>query len=218
MRRHHYLDVGIALLTGLGLGVFVAAQVGPIWLLCARSSLRYGARSGLGIGAGAALVDFCYAVLGVLGAAQLVRITPVRLTLGLVGAAFLCWLGARTVWQASRVRAGAEADGEVLAPSAAFRTSVVATASNPMTIASWAAVFSAASVGHVADTTARAAMLLAGIGAGSFLWFAVLSAVTGRLIRRRISARTLTIADILSGSGITGFGLLLGWRTIRSGE
>src|SRR3954468_5980118 len=102
--------MGVALVTGLGLGVFVAAQVGPIWLLCARSSLRYGARSGLAIGAGAALVDLCYAVLG---AAQLVRITPVRFGLGLAGAAFLCWLGARTVWQATRIRAGAEAEGEV---------------------------------------------------------------------------------------------------------
>ena len=118
----------IALVSGLGLGLLLAAQVGPIWLLCARSSLRYGVRSGLGIGAGAALVDFFYAGLGVLGAAQLVRITPVRLGLGLAGAAFLCWLGARTVWQATRVRAGAEADGEVLAPRAAFRTSVIATA------------------------------------------------------------------------------------------
>src|SRR4051795_10937787 len=87
--------MGVALVTGLGLGVFVAAQVGPIWLLCARSSLRFGARSGLAIGAGAALVDFFYAVLGVLGAAQLVRITPVRLVLGLAGAAFLCWLRGR---------------------------------------------------------------------------------------------------------------------------
>jgi threonine/homoserine/homoserine lactone efflux protein len=208
--------VGVALLTGLGLGVFVAAQVGPIWLLCARSSLRYGARSGLGIGAGAALVDFCYAVLGVLGAAQLVRLTPVRLTLGLLGAAFLCSVGVRTLWQAARIRAGAEVDGEVLAPGAAFRTSLVATASNPMTIASWAAVFSAASVGHVADSSARAAMLLVGIGVGSFAWFAVLSMVTGRLIRRRVSARALTIADVLSGSGIGGFGLLLGWRTIHT--
>ena len=208
--------MGVALLTGLGLGVFVAAQVGPMWLLCARSSLRYGARSGLGIGAGAALVDFAYAVLGVLGAAQLVRITPVRLTLGLLGAAFLLWIGARTLWQAARIRAGAEIDGEVLAPGAAFRTSVVATASNPMTIASWAAIFSAASVGNVADSTPRAAMLLAGIGVGSFAWFAVLSTVTGKLIRRRVSARALTIADVLSGSGIGGFGLLLGWRTIRS--
>jgi len=207
-----------ALAMGLGLGVFVAAQVGPIWLLCARSSLRYGARSGLAIGAGAALVDFCYAVLGVLGAAQLVRITPVRLTLGLLGAAFLCWLGARTVWQATRIRAGAEADGEVLAPRAAFRTSVIATASNPMTIASWAAIFSAASVGHVADTTSTAAVLLLGIGVGSFAWFAVLSTVTGRLIRRRVSARALRMADVLSGTGIAAFGLLLGWRTARSAQ
>src|SRR3954464_7641327 len=210
--------MGVALVTGLGLGLFVAAQVGPIWLLCARSSLRYGVRSGLGIGAGAALVDFFYAVLGVLGAAQLVRITPVRLTLGLIGAAFLCWLGARTVWHATRIRAGAEADGEVLAPGAAFRTSVVATASNPMTIASWAAVFSAASVGHVADTTPRATALLLGIGVGSFMWFAVLSTVTGRLIRRRVSARAISIADVLSGSGIVAFGLLLGWRTTRSAQ
>src|SRR3954469_18167257 len=202
--------------TGLGLGVLVAAQVGPIWLLCARSSLRFGAGSGLAIGAGAALVDFVYAVLGVLGAAQLVRLTPVRLGFGLAGAAFLCWLGARTVWQATRIRAGAEVDGEVLAPGAAFRASVVAPASNPTTIASWAAIFSAASVGHVADTTARAAVLLLGIGVGSFAWFAVLSAVTGRLIRRRVSARALRIADVLSGSGIAAFGLLLGWRTARS--
>lgn len=210
--------MGVALVTGLGLGVFVAAQVGPIWLLCARSSLRYGVPSGLGIGAGAALVDFFYAGLGVLGAAQLVRITPVRLGLGLAGAAFLCWLGARTVWQATRVRAGAEADGEVLAPRAAFRTSVIATASNPSTIASWAAIFSAASVGHVAESTADAAALLVGIGVGSFAWFAVLSTVAGRVIRRRVSARALRTADILSGSGIAAFGLLLGWRTARSAQ
>jgi len=208
----------IALVTGLGLGLLVAAQVGPIWLLCARSSLRYGVPSGLGIGAGAALVDFFYAVLGVLGAAQLVRITPVRLGLGLAGAAFLCWLGARTVWQATRIRAGAEADGEVLAPRAAFRTSVIATASNPSTIASWAAIFSAASVGHVAESTADAAALLVGIGIGSFAWFAVLSAVTGRVIRRRVSAGALRTADIVSGSGIAAFGLLLGWRTARSAQ
>jgi threonine/homoserine/homoserine lactone efflux protein len=161
------------------------------------------------------LVDFVYAVLGVLGAAQLVRITPVRVAFGVAGAAFLLWLGARTVWQATRVRAGAEIAGEVLAPGDAFRTSVIATASNPMTIASWAAIFSAASVGHVADTTASAAALLVGIGVGSFSWFAMLSTVTGRLIRRRVSARALRIADVLSGSGIAGFGLLLGWRTVH---
>ena len=103
----------------------------------------------------------------------------------------------------------------------AYRTIVrifAATASNPLTIASWAAIFSAASVGHVADTTADAAALLVGIGVGSFAWFAVLSTVTGRLIRRRVSPRALRTADIISGSGIAAFGLLLGWRTARSAQ
>jgi len=204
-----------ALLTGLGLGIFVAAQVGPIWLLCARSSLRYGARSGLAIGAGAAIIDFVYAVLGVAGASQLVQIDVARLGLGLVGAGFLLVLGGRTMWHAMRVRLGGEAEGEVLAPAAAFRTSLAATASNPMTIASWAAVFSAASVGHVADHTSGAAIMLVGILVGSFAWFAVLSTVTGRL-GRRLRTTHLRIADGLAGAGISTFGGILAWRTLRA--
>jgi putative LysE/RhtB family amino acid efflux pump len=201
-----------ALLTGLGLGLFVAAQVGPIWLLCARSSLRYGARSGLAIGAGAATVDFAYAVLGVAGAAQLVQITAARLALGLIGAAFLMFLGVRTLWHAARVRLGGEGEGEVLTPRAAFRTSLAATASNPMTIASWAAVFSAASVGHVAQHATGAAAMLVGIGIGSFAWFAILSTISSRL-GRRLRDRHLRAIDAIAGIGIAGFGGVLAWRS-----
>jgi threonine/homoserine/homoserine lactone efflux protein len=195
--------------------LFVAAQVGPIWLLCARSSLRYGARSGLAIGAGAAIIDFAYAALGVAGASQLVQINAARLTLGVIGAGFLLVLGTRTMWHAMRVRLGGEAEGEVLAPRAAFRTSLAATASNPMTIASWAAVFSAASVGHIADHTSGAVVMLLGIGVGSFAWFAVLSTVTGR-IGRRLRTTHLRIADAVAGVGIATFGGILAWRTLQT--
>src|SRR5919202_238204 len=57
-----------ALLTGFGLGFLVAAQVGPIWLLCARTALRGGLAGALGVGLGAAIVDTAYASLGVAGA------------------------------------------------------------------------------------------------------------------------------------------------------
>ena len=57
-----------ALATGFGLGFFVAAQVGPISLLCVRSVLRGRLLTGLGIGLGAALIDITYAALGVAGA------------------------------------------------------------------------------------------------------------------------------------------------------
>jgi threonine/homoserine/homoserine lactone efflux protein len=203
------------LLTGLGLGLLVAAQVGPIWLLCARSSLRYGARSGLAIGAGAAIVDTAYAALGVAGAAQLVQVDALRLSLGIVGGSFLIYLGGRTLWQAARVRLGAEDEGEVLQPRAAFRTSLAATASNPSTIASWAAIFSAATVANVTSGAPSAVLMLVGIGMGSFAWFATLSAVAGRF-GRRMSEGHLRTVDALSGAGIAGFGAVLVWRTLRA--
>lgn len=89
-----------ALATGFGLGFFVAAQVGPISLLCVRSVLRGRLLTGLGIGLGAALIDITYAALGVAGVTQLLRITQVRLALGLAGAAVLLVIGARTLWTA----------------------------------------------------------------------------------------------------------------------
>ena len=75
-----------ALLAGLGSGFLVAAQVGPIWLLCMRSVLRGRFVVGFSIGVGAALIDASYAALGVLGGAGILRAEPqLRLALGLVG-------------------------------------------------------------------------------------------------------------------------------------
>ena len=123
----------IGLLAGFALGFIVGAQVGPIWLLCARTSLRSGLTAGLAVGAGAAVVDFCYACLGVAGAAGLLRVSGLRLTLGLAGAATLVVMGGRTLASAFRVRLGAETQDEVAAPLAALKTSFAATASNPLT-------------------------------------------------------------------------------------
>src|SRR5436190_22667648 len=102
--------------TGLGLGFLVAAQVGPIWLLCLRTSARFGFRSGVAVGAGAAVVDTLYAALGVAGAAPLLQIDALRLALGLTGAAVLGVIGFRTLRDAFRVRLGAEGPTEIAAP------------------------------------------------------------------------------------------------------
>ena len=203
-----------AFLAGLGLGFLVGAQVGPIWLLCARSSLRHGARVGLGIGAGAAVVDLLYAALGVAGAASLLAATGLRVAFGLLGAAVLILLGARTLWSALRVRSGFESDAEVASPWTAFRTSLAATASNPMTIASWAAIFAAASAASLASTAPAAALLVLGVGIGSMAWFAVLSFGMS-LLRRRIPARGLQAADAVAGVGLIGFGAALAYGSLE---
>jgi putative LysE/RhtB family amino acid efflux pump len=203
-----------ALLAGAGLGFLVGAQVGPIWLLCARSSLRHGPRVGLGIGAGAAVVDLLYAALGVAGAASLLAATGLRVAFGLLGAAVLVFLGARTLWSALRARSGFEAEAEVATPLVAFRTGLAATASNPMTIGSWAAIFAAASAASLASSVPAAALLVAGVGIGSMAWFAILSFGMGRL-GRRAPAGALRVADGIAGVGLVGFGVALGYGALE---
>jgi threonine/homoserine/homoserine lactone efflux protein len=205
-----------AFVAGAGLGLFVAAQVGPISLLCARTALRGRLAAALAVGLGAAVVDLVYACLGVAGAGIVLRATAVRLLLGLVGATVLGVLGARTLWTAWRIRAGAEVPGEVATPRAAFGTAVVATASNPLTIASCGAIFAAASTAAVATTGPAVAAMLAGVGLGSVGWFGVLA--TGlALVGRRLPDRALRLADVLAGLGMVGFGGLLAVDTVREG-
>jgi threonine/homoserine/homoserine lactone efflux protein len=202
-----------AFAAGLGLGFLVAAQVGPIWLLCARSVLRRGAAIGIAIGAGAAVIDAFYAALGVLGATALLEIDALRIAFGVIGAAFLAYLGARTLWSAFRIRLGGEVDAEVATPRRAFATSLAATASNPMTIASWAAVFTAASTADLVGSGFTASALVTGVAVGTFAWFLALS-VGLSLARRRVGERLLVVVDVVSGVALLVFAALLGWRTV----
>jgi putative LysE/RhtB family amino acid efflux pump len=205
-----------ALAAGLGLGFVTAAQVGPIWLLCLRSTLRGGFRIGVAIGAGAAVVDMVYAALGVAGASRLLEIDPLRVALGLAGAALLALLGLRTLWSAFRIRLGGETADEVASPRRAFVTSLGATASNPMTIAAWAAIFTAASTASVVKSSRAAALVLVGaVCVGSFVWFVLLSAGTA-LGRRYVDRRLVAAIDAVSALAIVGFAGLLGWRTVRA--
>jgi putative LysE/RhtB family amino acid efflux pump len=216
------------LLLGFGLGFAVALQVGPLSLFAIRSTLRGGLAVGLAIGAAVAIVDTLYAAAGAAGAAGLLSIDPLRVAFGLIGAAVLIVLGVRTLWSAFRVRAGGESSDEVASPRKAFATALAATASNPLTIASWAAIFAAATTAGAttaaATTTASTAatttggpaataLLLTGVGLGSLTWMCLLTGGVS-LARRGIGTRFIRAADVLAGTGLLAFGTLLAIRTL----
>jgi putative LysE/RhtB family amino acid efflux pump len=203
-----------ALLVGFSLGFLVAAQLGPISLLAIRSTLRGGVMVGVAIAGGVAVVDTLYAAAGAAGAAGLLAIEPLRLAFGLLGAVVLAVLGGRTLWSAFRIRMGGEAREELATPRAAFLTALAATASNPLTIASWAAVFAAASTAGAAAAGVGAAVLLAGVGLGSLTWMSILAGGVA-VARRRIGPRLLRTVDGVAGAGVLAFGGLLAYRTLR---
>lgn len=201
-----------AFAVGFGLGFVVALQLGPLSLYLIRSTLRNGLGVGLAIAAGIALIDQLYAALGAAGAAPLLAIGPLETVLGLLGAAVLVVLGVRTLWSAFRIHFRAD-DGEALTPKRAFLTALSATASNPLTIASWAAIFSAASAAGASDTVGSAALLVAGVGIGSAVWDGLLAAVTA-FVGRSAGPRLLRAVDLVAGIGLISFGAVLAYSVV----
>ncbi|HEX8742051.1 MAG TPA: LysE family transporter [Thermoleophilaceae bacterium] len=205
-----------ALFVGFGLGFAVAAQVGPVTLLTVRSVIRGGFAVGVAMGLGVACIDAAYAAAGAAGAGAVLEVEPLRVAFGLVGAAVIAAIALNTLWSAFRLRMGGETDDEVTTPAAALRTALAATASNPLTIVSWAAIFAAASTAELASSAGSTALMVGGVLAGSFVWMAALSGALA-LVRRRIGDRGLRILDAASGTGLLVFAGLLGWRTLREG-
>jgi putative LysE/RhtB family amino acid efflux pump len=198
---------------GFGLGFFVALQLGPLSLYLIRSTLRNGWEVGLAIASGIAIIDLAYATLGAAGAAPLLAIGPLDVILGLLGAAVLVVLGARTLWSAFRIRLGEGA--EPVSPRRGFLTALSATASNPLTIASWAAIFSAASSAGAAGSVPSAALLIAGVGLGSLTWDVTLATGTA-LVGRAAGERLLRVVDLVAGIGLIAFGVALAYSVLSN--
>src|SRR3954462_302400 len=188
------------LFLGFGLGFAVALQVGPLSLFAIRSTLRGGLKVGLAIGAAVAIIDTLCAAAGAAGAAGLLAIDPLRLAFGVLGAVVLAVIGVRTLWSAFRVRTGGESLDEVSTPRRAFATALAATASNPLTIASWAAIFAAASTAGAA-AGGGTAVLLAGVGLGSLSWMCLLTAGVA-LARHSAGDRLVRAVDVIAGVGL----------------
>jgi putative LysE/RhtB family amino acid efflux pump len=200
---------------GYGLGLFVAAQIGPVSLLIVRSVVRGNFRIGFAMATAVAVVDLGYAALGLAGVGRLLEENDaVRLTFGFVGAAVLVALGLRTMWIGFRARFGLETAEEVGTPRRAFATAFAATALNPLTIALWTAAASAAVSGG-SRSSAGTIALLAGVGLGTLSWYTAFAGAIA-LTRQRIGPRLLAAIDIGAGAGILGFGAYLGLRTARS--
>jgi putative LysE/RhtB family amino acid efflux pump len=138
---------------------------------------------------------------------------PIRVVAGVLGAVVLVYLGAKTLYSAFRIRLGGETGEELATPRRAFVVALGATASNPLTIASWAAVFAAASTAGAAEGAAELT-LLAGVGLGSMAWMTILTGGVS-LLRRWVGDRMLRAVDGLAGIGLLGFGGLLAFRTVK---
>jgi threonine/homoserine/homoserine lactone efflux protein len=192
---------GELFLKGLAFGFVLAATVGPMWVLCLRRTLAHGAAVGFACGMGIAVADGLYGAVAAFG---LTAVSGLLLAhsfwIGLAGAAFLLYLGVKTL-TAKPGELGAERNGRGV--PGAFLSTLGLTLTNPPTILAFAAIF--AGLGLVSSANyGTAALIVLGVFLGSAGWWLILAAGAGRL-RRRIRPAHLRAVNLVAGLAILAF-------------
>jgi threonine/homoserine/homoserine lactone efflux protein len=202
------------LLKGAGIGFAVAAPVGPIGMLCIRTTLERGRVAGFAAGLGAAVADAIYGMIGVLGVTAISGyIEAQRFWLELGGGIFVILFGIHLGITKPNVQNGNEEIPVSL--WADFMKTLVLTLANPSTILTFMAIF-AGVPGAAASSMAAVPVTVLGVLLGSAAWWLFLSQGVG-VIRHRISDRALKWMNWAAGLLLVAFGvytlghLLLQW-------
>ena len=192
------------LLRGLLIGFSIAAPVGPIGVLCIRRTLADGRMAGLVSGLGAASADALYGCIAGFGLAFISNfLISQQFLLHLVGGAFLCYLGVKTLL-AKPAEQAATAKGTGLL--GAYASTLFLTLTNPMTILSFVAIFAGLGLASTGSSYATAGILVLGVFTGSALWWLLLVGGVG-LFKDKFNTRGMQWVNRISGVIILGFGL-----------
>jgi threonine/homoserine/homoserine lactone efflux protein len=194
---------------GLGLGLAIAAPVGPIGLLCIRRSLTQGQWMGLATGLGAATADGFYGGIAAFGLTALSDLLVNQAHwLGLVGGLFLCYLGITTLRSKPAAEAAPLSSRGLLG---AYGSTFLLTLTNPATILSFIVIFAGLGLVNPEQDWLSSLVIVIGVFLGSALWWVCLSwGVT--FFRQRLTLSRLIWLNRLAGAAIFGFGLAaLAW-------
>ena len=192
------------LFRGLIIGISIAAPVGPIGVLCIRRTLAQGTAAGFVSGLGAATADALYGCVAGFGLTFISGLlVQQQVWFRLVGGLFLCYLGARAFLAEPAQEPAEDRKGSLLK---AYASTLFLTLTNPMTILSFAAIFAGLGLASAAQCYASAVVMVAGVFAGSALWWLTLSGGVS-FFRKRFSLTVLHWVNRISGIVITGFGV-----------
>jgi len=213
---------------GIGIGLAVAAPIGPINVMVIRSVLQNGYRTGLATGAGAVLGDGMFALVAAFGITAISDfIARYDNWISFLGGFVLLALGLRTLLAAPATGLGDLQPPDPVRPpgqarpirsslgarAATFGTTFVLTITNPATLMGFIFIFG--SVGELAshDSYSHAGLLVVSVMAGSFLWWVILSAIVSHF-RDRLSHRGLRMVNAISGTLIAAFGVFVLARSL----
>lgn len=200
----------IIFIKGMLIGLAIAAPVGPVGLMCIRSTLSRGWRAGVATGFGAAVGDGFFGAAAAFGIVLITGFIKTHsMMLRLIGGFFLLYLGWKTIAhppKASADDASEEKNDEKILHYllSHFFSTLLLTITNPATLLSFMAVFAVAGI-TAYDNHLYSFLTVAGVFSGSLLWWFILSSATFHAGKKMVS-RTLRQVNFFSGMLILAFG------------
>ncbi len=191
---------------GLLIGLSVAAQVGPMSILCIRRTLAQGRMAGFISGLGVASADALYGSIGGFGLTFISSfLVTQQFWLRLIGGLFLCYLGI-TTWLAKPAERAASAERKT-GIVGLYASTFFLTLTNPLTILSFVAILAGLGLGSTGGDYWLASILILGVFIGSMLWWLILT--TGvSAFKTRFTPRALGWVNRASGVIIFAFGIV----------
>ncbi len=220
------------ILTGLLIGVIVAAPVGPVNVLCIQRTLERGFWAGVAAGFGAVLGDGLLAAAAAFGVTAISNLTSdYRTTIQLIGGAILLLFGVRLYFAAPRVggqgsrwaelRRIAETIPDMFRPMMRYQIwrivphasvipqSFFLTVTNPGAILGMFAIFGGlGSLTGGLTSYLEAFTIVLAVMCGSLLWWVGLSHIIST-VRHKLDEHRLQRINQIAGCVLVGFGAVL---------
>lgn len=167
-------------LKGLAVGLALAIPVGPIGLLVFRRAATHGAKAGIVTGLGAAIADALLCAVMAFGLTAVSEFIQAHTVwLNRFGGVALLLIG----YGVFRTAPPKELTHQPKRPGALgdFSMALLLTVSNPLTILGVTGIFAGFGITAQIDQFAEASLLVAGVFAGSQLWWIILSRLASLL-------------------------------------
>ncbi len=197
--------------SGIVIGLMVAAPIGPVNLICIRRSLAFGPANGFVSGLGAALGDAVFAVVTAFGLTAIAKLIEGFFTpLQILGGVMLIGFGIHTFFSKpdkDRLDNVKRSDTKGKGLFGVMVSTFALTITNPATLFGFAALMTGLGslIGEKPDFS-EAAVLVAGVAAGSAGWWLIVAALVG-LFHKSIDNDVMKIINHVMGAAITLFGL-----------
>lgn len=199
------------LLRGAVAGLAISAPVGPVNVLCVSRTIAHGRRSGIVSGLGAAAADTIYGSIAGFSISFIISwLLRELFWIRLIGGILLIGIG--LIYYFKRPKSLKETSRNNSAGSHAASTFLL-NLTNPTTILSFLAVLAILGLGKHRQWFLTT-ILVAGIFAGSMLWWTLLAFIAGHY-RDRFNDRAMVWMNRIAAGAIGAFGVItigMAWK------